>query len=218
MAASALAYLHSDASPPIIHGDVKSPNILLDKNHMIKVSDFGASKLTPKDGNRFATFVQGTRGYLDPEYIQKGFLTDKSDVYSFGVILVELLTRKKAFFCEGNEEERNLANVFLSSLKEERLVDVLDHHMWNAERRDLIHEVCDLAKRCLSIVGEERPTMKEVKEELERLTRPQNQPCVMSNPEETESITGATLNTHTIESTDYYTSEKHAVRSIEEGR
>ncbi|KAK1272593.1 Wall-associated receptor kinase-like 17 [Acorus gramineus] len=72
-----------------------------------------------------------------------------------------------------------------------RLADLLDHHMWNEERKDLIHEVCKLAKRCLSIVGKERPTMREVVIELDRLTGLQNQSEVMSNPEQTEScITG----------------------------
>ncbi|CAD5168209.1 unnamed protein product [Musa acuminata subsp. malaccensis] len=124
--ADALAYLHSSASPPIIHGDVKSSNILLDENYMAKVSDFGASKLVPKDEDQFATLVQGTCGYLDPEYLQTCQLTDKSDVYSFGVVLLELLTGKKALYFEGSEEERSLASNFLSAMKENRLLEMLD--------------------------------------------------------------------------------------------
>ncbi|KAJ0662724.1 putative protein kinase RLK-Pelle-WAK family [Helianthus annuus] len=180
--AEALSYLHSSASVPIIHRDVKPMNILLDENYVAKVADFGASKLIPIDQIELATIVQGTLGYLDPEYLQTNQLTDKSDVYSFGVVLVELLTGKKALSFDRPEEERNLAIYFLYSLKEGRLFQVLDEHLQLNDVPSEIIQVSRLAERCLRIKADERPSMKEVAIELQGIlaSMVQNHPWVQN--------------------------------------
>ena len=129
--AGALAYLHSSASIPIIHRDVKTANILLDDNYTVKVADFGASRLVPLDQTELNTLVQGTLGYLDPEYMQTSQLTEKSDVYSFGVVMAELLTGKKALSFDRPEIDRNLAISFVSAIKEGRLLQILEDHIVN---------------------------------------------------------------------------------------
>jgi len=165
--AEALSYLHSYASIPIIHRDVKSDNILLDGTNTAKVSDFGASRLVPLDQTEVATMVQGTIGYLDPEYMQTSQLTEKSDVYSFGVVLVELLTGEKPFCFSRQEERRSLAMHFLSCLKKDNVFEVIQDGLWNEENKQEIKEVAILAANCLRLRGEERPSMKEVAMELE---------------------------------------------------
>ncbi|XP_022773316.1 putative wall-associated receptor kinase-like 16 isoform X2 [Durio zibethinus] len=188
--AGVLSYLHSAASIPIIHRDVKTTNILLDDNYTAKVSDFGASRLVPVDQTQLSTMVQGTLGYLDPEYLHTSQLTEKSDVYSFGVVLVELLTGRKALAFDRPEEERSLAKYFLSSLRRDRLFDILESRLVDEENRDQIMEVAKLAMRCLEVKGEERPSMKEVAMELEGLRLTEKHPWVNveSNSEETEYL------------------------------
>ncbi|KAK4392328.1 Wall-associated receptor kinase-like 1 [Sesamum angolense] len=166
-AAGALAYLHSAASMPIIHRDVKSSNILLDDSYTTKISDFGASRLVPLDQTQVTTLVQGTLGYLDPEYFHTSQLTEKSDVYSFGVVLAELMTGKKPLAPTKSEEERNLATL------------------------EQVQAVGELVKRCLNLRGEERPTMKEVAMELEGLRRDTKHPWIQQeNTEENEALLG----------------------------
>ncbi len=188
--AGALSYLHSAASIPIIHRDIKSTNILLDDNYTAKVADFGASRLIPLDHTQLTTLVQGTLGYLDREYFHSSQLTEKSDVYSFGVLLAELLTGMKALSFERPKEERSLAMHFVSSINENRLFEILDHQVMNEGNVEQLNEVAMLAKRCLRVKGEERPPMKEVAMELEGLKAMEKHPWVKGNldSEETEYL------------------------------
>ncbi|XP_031102378.1 wall-associated receptor kinase 2-like [Ipomoea triloba] len=169
-AAGALAYLHSAASMPIIHRDVKSTNILIDENYTAKISDFGASRLVPLDRTHVATLVQGTLGYLDPEYFQTSLLTEKSDVYSFGVVLAELLTERKPVSPNLSEEEdRNLSAFFIRSMNENRLFQILVPRLVKEGTLDQLQRTAELVKRCLQLNGEDRPKMKEVASELESI-------------------------------------------------
>ncbi|CAM0942875.1 unnamed protein product [Alopecurus aequalis] len=204
--AEALAYMHSSASPPILHGDVKTANILLDSSLTAKVTDFGASKLAPNDETDIATVVQGTCGYLDPEYLMTCKLTDKSDVYSFGVVLLELLTRKKVLSFDGPEENRSLLSCFLRAVKVGRHDELLDSNVRKEMGSEALQEITHLLMGCVSMSGEERPGMKEVAERLEALRRYQRHPWVQAvsgdaeDEEEEKSLLGVQQQ-HTVDNT-----------------
>ncbi|MFQ6667313.1 hypothetical protein Gotur_033378 [Gossypium turneri] len=137
--ASAVSYLYSSTSVPIYHLDIKSSNILLDEKFRAKVSDFGASRLVGIDQTHLTTQVQGSFGYLDPEYFQSSQFTEKSDVYGFGV------------------------------MEENRLLEIVDVEILKDAERDKLVVVAHIAKRCLNLDERLRPTMKEATMELERI-------------------------------------------------
>nr|KJB28012.1 hypothetical protein B456_005G021600 [Gossypium raimondii] len=165
-----LSYLHSAASVPIYHRDIKSSNILLDDKYRAKVSDFGTSRSVALEQTHVTTRVQGNFGYLDPEYFRSSQFTEKSDVYSFGVVLIELITgQKPVSSCQSEEVVRSLANFFLHSMKENSLLNIVDPLVMNDNAEEEIVAVAKLAKRCLNLNGKRRPTMKQVALELEQI-------------------------------------------------
>nr|XP_034586816.1 wall-associated receptor kinase 3-like [Setaria viridis] len=169
--AEALAYLHSSTSLTILHGDVKSANILLDDEHNAKVADFGASALKSMDESEFIMFVQGTLGYLDPESFISHHLTDKSDVYSFGVVLLELMTRKRAMYADQFSVKKSLSYNFLLMFRQNKHQNMLDFDIIDETVMAVLEKLAKLAVHCLSPNGEDRPTMKEVAERLQILRR-----------------------------------------------
>ncbi|XP_006853555.2 probable LRR receptor-like serine/threonine-protein kinase At4g26540 [Amborella trichopoda] len=98
-AAQGLAYLHHDCTPPILHRDVKSNNILLGPQYEPYLADFGVAKLMNGEAHQasrsnYPQFA-GSYGYIAPEYGCMLRITEKSDVYSFGVVALEVLTGKR---------------------------------------------------------------------------------------------------------------------------
>ncbi|KAF8038830.1 hypothetical protein BT93_B1392 [Corymbia citriodora subsp. variegata] len=187
-AALALEYMHSYAEPPIIHGDIKSMNILLDHNYSAKVSDFGTSVLiSPKHSNIVATEIQGTLGYIDPEYLTTGMITIKSDVYSFGAVLVELLTGKKpTSFITKSGESINIIHYFISSVKDKTLSDVINLEDASEEEMERVGMVAETAVKCLDQRGLRRPAMREVAEQLTRINHELDSLTVEENIQEAE--------------------------------
>lgn len=168
--AEGLAYLHFSAVPPIYHRDVKSSNILLDEKLNAKVADFGLSRLAHTDLSHISTCAQGTLGYLDPEYYRNYQLTDKSDVYSFGVVLLELLTSQKAIDFNREQDDVNLAVYVKRVVDEEKLADVIDPMLKEGASNlelDTMKALGFLAVGCLEERRQNRPSMKEVAEEIE---------------------------------------------------
>ncbi|CAO2191974.1 unnamed protein product [Urochloa humidicola] len=165
--ACSLAYLHSAASTSVVHRDIKTSNILLDDRLTAKVSDFGASRGIAIDQSGVTTGVQGTHGYMDPEYYHTRRLTDKSDVYSYGVMLVELLTRKKPSMYLSPEGVSLVAH-FVTLLNQDKLSEILDEQVME-EGEDGPKQVAAIAAMCLRLKGEDRPTMRYVEMRLQGL-------------------------------------------------
>ncbi|KAJ8464159.1 hypothetical protein OPV22_026711 [Ensete ventricosum] len=166
--ADALTYLHA-VTPQIIHRDVKTTNILLDRCFHVKVGDFGLSRLFPVNATHVSTAPQGTPGYVDPDYHQCYQLTDKSDVYSFGVMLVELISSKPAVDISRPSRDINLANMAIDKIQKQELDQLVDPKLCfrsDSNTRTMIERVAGVAFRCLQTEKEMRPAIKEVLEVL----------------------------------------------------
>ncbi|XP_048534013.1 serine/threonine-protein kinase PBL36-like [Triticum urartu] len=165
--AEVLSCMHSMYSP-VLHGDIKPANILLDENFRPKISDFGISRFLSADETQHTRHVIGCIGYMDPLFCQSGILTSKSDVYSFGVVLLEIITRKKAV-------DRNviLAQSFVESLRKGKKVRLMfDEEIANDKKNiKFLEDVAKLVAECLKMEAKMRPEMVEVADRLRTIRK-----------------------------------------------
>ncbi|XP_077139792.1 interleukin-1 receptor-associated kinase 1 isoform X1 [Ranitomeya variabilis] len=116
-AACGIQFLHT-LKPSIIHGDIKSSNILLDQALVAKLGDFGLARFSRYacDAGKSRTLartstVRGTLAYLPDEYVKLGKLTFELDTYSFGVVLLEILTGRKAVDNDSGSHTKYLKDI-----------------------------------------------------------------------------------------------------------
>ncbi|CAL4906930.1 unnamed protein product [Urochloa decumbens] len=165
--ARGLAYMHSEITTPILHGDVKPTNILLDEDFVPKISDFGTSRMITIEENYTSTII-GNWGYMDPEYVQTGLYTSKSDVYSFGVVLLELITRKKVLDPDINEL---LGNFYDPYAKKKGVIELVDQEILEEGTIGVFHSLAEIIVLCLNLDVDLRPEMADIAERLQFLLK-----------------------------------------------
>lgn len=153
--AKGMNYLHR-RNPPIVHRDLKSPNLLVDKKYTVKVCDFGLSRLK---ANTFLSSksAAGTPEWMAPEVLRDEPSNEKSDVYSFGVILWELATLQQPW-CNLNPAQVVAAVGF----KHKRL----------EIPRDLNPQVASIIEACWANEAWKRPSFNNIMELLRPLIKP----------------------------------------------
>ncbi|OAY81195.1 putative serine/threonine-protein kinase, partial [Ananas comosus] len=156
--AKGLMYLHEGLEPKVVHRDIKSSNILLDKQWNPKVSDFGLAKLLGSERSYITTRVMGTFGYVAPEYASTGMLNERSDVYSFGILIMEILSGRNPV---------NLVEWLKTMVSNRNSEGVLDPKLPEKPTSRALKRALLVALRCVDPDSHKRPKMGHVIHMLE---------------------------------------------------
>ena len=168
--AKGIEYLHQGCDKRILHFDIKPHNILLDRNFVPKISDFGQAKLCSKDQSAVSMMTaRGTIGYIAPEVISKNFgnVSYKSDVYSFGMLLLELVGGRKNTNVadrENNKEEIYYPEWIYNLLEGGEDLRI---HIDEEENAKIAKKLAIVGLWCIQWHPTGRPTMKAVVQMLE---------------------------------------------------
>nr|GEY58540.1 probable receptor-like serine/threonine-protein kinase At4g34500 [Tanacetum cinerariifolium] len=165
--AKGLAYLHEGLEPKVVHRDVKSSNILLDKNWNAKVADFGLAKLLESEKSYVTTRVMGTFGYVSPDYASTGMLNEGSDVYSFGVLLMEIITGRSPVDYSRPPGEMNLVDWFRGMVAGRRGEELLDPNIDERPSPRALKRALLVCLRCIDMDASKRPRMGQIVHMLE---------------------------------------------------
>ncbi|XP_022765918.1 MDIS1-interacting receptor like kinase 2-like [Durio zibethinus] len=155
----ALSYMHHDCSPPIVHRDISSKNVLLDLDYEAHISDFGTARLLKSDSSNWTSFA-GTFGYSAPELAYTLVVNEKCDVYSFGVVTLEIITGKYPGDLISSLSSSTYHNLLFK--------DLLDQCI-SPPTNQIVGYIVFLMKAvflCLHSNSEYRPTMQQVSQYL----------------------------------------------------
>jgi Leucine-rich repeat (LRR) protein len=161
-----LSYIHNVCKPHIVHRDIKSSNILLDKEFKAHVADFGLSRLILPNKTHVTTELVGTLGYIPPEYGQGSVATLRGDIYSFGVVLLELLTGSRPVSILTSKE---LVPWVLEMRSQGKQIEVLDPTLAGTGHEEQMLKVLEVACNCVNHNPSMRPLIMQVMSCLESI-------------------------------------------------
>ncbi|KAH7434888.1 hypothetical protein KP509_06G039600 [Ceratopteris richardii] len=171
--ARGLAFIHHQCKPQkLIHGNIKSSNVLLDKNGNTCISDFGLALMA-----NTSVVVSRLVGYRAPEQSELKKISQKADVYSFGVLLLEMLTGKVPAHMYGYNDSADLPKWVQSVVQEEWTSEVFDLEL--LRYKDVEEEMVtmlQIAMACVSRAPEQRPRMSQVVKMIEDIIGEQQSP------------------------------------------
>ncbi|KAH9605988.1 hypothetical protein KSS87_012270 [Heliosperma pusillum] len=156
--AEGLSYLHHTCQRRIIHRDIKASNILLGENYEPLISDFGLAKWLPENWLNHVVFpIEGTFGYLAPEYFMHGIADEKTDVFAYGVLLLEIITGRHAVAIDASRQSLVLwAKPFLDSMDMKVLVDPKLEDKYDTLQ---MKRIMMIASMCINHTASNRPYM-----------------------------------------------------------
>ncbi|CAL0325947.1 unnamed protein product [Lupinus luteus] len=164
--AEGILYLHQQATPNIIHRDIKGSNVLLDSDFQARVADFGFAKLVPDGATHVTTKVKGTLGYLAPEYAMLGKANKSCDVFSFGILLLELASGRKPIEKVSSTVKRPIYDWALPLVCEKKFSELVDPRLNGKYLEEELKRIVLVAMICAQSEPEKRPTMLDVVELL----------------------------------------------------
>ncbi|GLT80155.1 hypothetical protein SLA2020_516090 [Shorea laevis] len=165
--AKGLAFLHEESTLKIVHRDIKTTNVLLDRDLNPKISDFGLAKLDEEENTHISTRIAGTIGYMAPEYALWGYLTYKADVYSFGVVALEIVAGKSNTKYRPNENFVCLQDWALVLQQKGDLMDLVDPRLGAEFNKEEVTRMIRIALLCTNPSPALRPIMSSVVSMLE---------------------------------------------------
>lgn len=167
--AKAIETLHSQ-NPPVIHRDIKSANVLIDRNFNARLGDFGLALRCQLDDYRLrSTPPAGTMGYLDPGYVTPDNLSTKTDVFSFGILLLEIISGRKAI--DVVHSPPSIVDWAIPLIRRGKFLAIYDPRIVPPKDALVRKHLAVVAAKCVRSCRERRPSMKEVAQCLSGLSK-----------------------------------------------
>ncbi|XP_057536833.1 probable receptor-like serine/threonine-protein kinase At5g57670 isoform X1 [Amaranthus tricolor] len=162
--AKGLHYLHKCCKHRIIHRDIKASNVLLGPDFEPQITDFGLAKWVPSNkSNQHAYLpIEGTFGYLAPEYFLHGIVDEKTDVFSFGILLLEIVTGRRPI----DSSKQSLLLWAMPLMECGKISELVDARLEGEYDKEQLHKIVLTASCCVRHSSSWRPSMTEVLELL----------------------------------------------------